>query len=213
MMTELRSQILGMLIVASVGATAQTVPSASPVDVKVAAIRFQVTAIDHGQADKGRALETLVAQADAFVREFPDRPEPLIWKGISMSALAKHQSLGALGSVKEARGLLERALAMDEKIAGPVAYNALGMLFHKVPGWPVSFGNDEKAEEYFKKAIAAASCLDTHYRYGEYLMDEGRKDEALKHLEQAAAFPDRPGHAEDPMKKEEIRALLGRIRK
>ena len=34
------------------------------------------------------------------------------------------------------------------------AYNALGMLYHKVPGWPISFGSNKKARDYFEKAIA-----------------------------------------------------------
>ena len=199
----------GLVLAAAAG---PDVP-ADPVTAKVADLRYRVTAIEHEKGDKAAAFDVLATRADALVREYPTRPEPLVWKGIALSAGAKHKGLGALGSVKEARALLEAALAMDERVAGPVAHNALGMLYHKVPGWPVSFGNDKTAEEHFRKAVAASSCLDTHYRYGEYLMDEGRRDEALKHLEQALAFPDRPGHAEDPLKKEEIRALLGRLRK
>ncbi len=204
------SSCAGLALAAA--AAEPTVPG-DPLAAGIADIRYRVTAIEHGKGDKAAAFDALASQADALARENPKRPEPLVWKGIALSAGAKHKGLGALASVKEARGLLEAALAMDERVAGPVAHNALGMLYHKVPGWPVSFGNDKTAEVHFQKAIAASSCLDTHYRYGEYLMDEGRRDEALKHLEQALAFPDRPGHAEDPLKKEEIRALLGRLRK
>lgn len=196
-----------------IAAAAGPAVAEDPLAAKVAELRYRVTAIEHGKGDKAAAFDELATRADALVREHPKRPEPLVWKGIALSAGAKHKGLGALASVKEARGLLEAALAMNERVAGPVAHNALGMLYHRVPGWPVSFGNDKTAEAHFKKAIAASSCLDTHYRYGEYLMDEGRRDEALEHLGRALAFPDRPGHAEDPLKKEDIRALLGRLRK
>lgn len=204
---------LGVLSVGWQARAADSAPVAQdPFQARIAEIRYEVTAIEHGKADKAEAFDRLVVRADALAREFPKRPEPRVWKGIALSASAKHKGLSALSAVKEARSLLEAALAMDEAVAGPVAHNALGMLFHKVPGWPVSFGDDRKAEEHFRKAVGASSCLDTHYRYGEFLMDEGRRDEARKHLERALAFPDRPGHAEDAMKKEEIRALLGRHR-
>ncbi len=194
-------------------------PAAAPIDVPpcppaiedaVVHLRYQVTAIEQQPGDRAAAFSKLVAQADALRLANPRRPEPLIWKGIALAARAKHQGISALRSINEARSLLEAALRMDEKTAGPVAYNALGMIYHKSPGWPISFGDNKKAEEYFKKALAAASVLDTHYRYGEFLLDQGRKEEGRKHLQQALDLPDRPGHREDPMKKKEIRALLER---
>jgi len=208
-----RLGFVGLLASGTLVRAAEPAPVAvDPLMGPVAEIRYEVTAIEHGTGDKAAAFDRLVGRADALAKQFPKRPEPLIWKAIALSASAKHKGLSALSSVKEARALLEATLAMDEAVAGPFAHNALGILFHKVPGWPISYGDDRKAEAHFRKAVAALSCLDTHYRYGEFLMDEGRRDEARKHLEQALAFPDRPGHREDAMKKEEIRALLARLR-
>ena len=34
------------------------------------------------------------------------------------------------------------------------AYNSLGVLYYKVPGWPVGFGDKAKARELLQKALA-----------------------------------------------------------
>ena len=82
------------------------------------------------------------------------------------------------------------------------------MLYHKVPRRPLSFRSDTKAKEYFEKAVETDSNLDTHYRYGEFLLDTGEKEEGLLQIKKALAFPNRAGREEDKLKKEEIQALI-----
>ncbi len=74
------------------------------------------------------------------------------------------------------------------------AYTSLGSLYYQVPGWPVGFGDDDKAEALFKQALAIApDGIDANYFYGDYLLDQERYDEAVKVLEHAAAAAPRPG--------------------
>lgn len=202
--------ILGGVARAHAAAPIEVPACPAGMEEAIAHLRYQVTIIEQQPGDRAAAFTKLAGQAEALRQANPHRPEPLIWKGIALAAQAKYQGLSALRSIREARDLLEAALRMDEKAAGPIAYNALGLIYHKAPGWPISFGDDKKAEEYFKKALAAASVLDTHYRYGEFLMDRGHAEEGRKHLQQALDLPDRPGHKEDPIKKKDIRALLDR---
>ena len=202
--------ICGSALAASAAAPIEVPPCPAGLDEAVVHLRYQVTIIEQQPGDRAAAFTKLAGQAEVLRQANPHRPEPLIWKGIALAAQAKYQGLSALRSIREARELLEAALRMDEKAAGPIAYNALGLIYHKAPGWPISFGDDKKAEAYFKKALAAASVLDTHYRYGEFLIDRGQVEEGRKHLQQALDLPDRPGHKEDVIKKKDIRALLDR---
>ena len=49
--------------------------------------------------------------------------------------------LSALNLVKQAKGLYESALKLQPDALDGSAYNSLGVLYYKVPGWPVGFGD------------------------------------------------------------------------
>jgi tetratricopeptide (TPR) repeat protein len=108
-------------------------------------------------------------------------PEPLIWEGIVLSSEAGAKGgLGALSLAKEARQRLDEALKLNDKALNGSAYTSLATLYAKVPGWPVGFGDKERAEEYFKKALAInPDGIDPNFFYGEYLADRSRPAEAL----------------------------------
>lgn len=193
--------------------TAQAGNASSDLNRAVADIRYQVTAIEHDFDTKDvkgkvQAFDDVIDQAAGLIDQFPDRAEPYVWKGIALSAQAKHKGISALSSVRQARRDLERAIAIDPAAADGAAYNALAMLYAKVPSWPIAFGNDKKAEEYFHKALAVSSNLDTNYRFGEFLAEHGRTEEGLRYLQKALAFSDRPGRKEESLKKQEIAALI-----
>ena len=188
--------------------------TSSNLDKEIAEIRYRVTAIEHESSDKIEAFDKLVTDTDKLIAKYPDRAEPYVWKGISLSAKAKHQGISALSSVKQARKLLEKSISINPKASDGAGYNALGMLYYKVPGWPVAFGNNDKAEEYFQKALSTSSNLDTNYRYGEFLVEEmGDDEKGLKYLEKALKFANREGRKEDTLKKDEVRALINKIKK
>lgn len=174
----------------------------------VAEIRCQVTAIEHQPGDKVKAFGHLIEQSDVLVRAYPQRAEPLLWKGIAILSQAQYVGLKALSKVKEAKRLLEASLALDPQTDDGAAYLALAMLYYQVPPWPLSFRNDKQAEAYFAKALEVSSQLDTHYRYGEYLLVKKRLPQARAQLQMALAFPDRDDHPDDALKKADIRKLL-----
>jgi tetratricopeptide (TPR) repeat protein len=144
-----------------------------------------------------RELQALADQADLLAQDHPQNAEALVWDAIVLSTLAeKKGGLGALGLVKKARRKLEQAEAIDPEVLGGSVYVSLGSLYSKVPGWPLGFGNDDKAEKYFKKALAInPQGLDINYFFAEYLVDQGNDELALEHIEralQAAPMADRP---------------------
>ena len=144
-----------------------------------------------------RELQALSQQADKLAQQHPQNAEALVWDAIVLSTLAqKKGGLGALGLVKQAKHQLEQAEAIDPEVLGGSVYASLGSLYSKVPGWPIGFGDDEKAEQYFKKALAInPQGLDINYFFAEYLVEQGNEKLALEHIEralQAEPMSDRP---------------------
>ncbi len=185
-------------------------------DEEISHIRYQMTAIEHEytleqKQEKIQALDTVIEQAEKIIAEHPDRAEGHVWKGLALSAQAKHKGkgLGALSAAKKARATLEQAIEIDPQASDAAAFNTLAMLYYKVPGWPIGFGNKDKAREYFRQALDTSSNLDTNYRYGEFLLSEGQRELGVEYLQKALSFPDRPGRAEDVLKKQDVRQLLG----
>lgn len=168
-------------------------------------------------ADKKEdAFKALMARSEAFANSNPQRPEALIWDGIVQSTYAGvHGGLGALGAAKRAKARFEAALAIDERALDGSAYTSLGTLYHKVPGWPIGFGSDEKARQCLEKALAISPRgIDPNYFYGEFLYDDGSYAQALQHLQAAQQAPPRPGRElADAGRQGEIRDLIARVQK
>lgn len=144
---------------------------------------------------KEKAFEKLAAEAEAFVAQYPDRAEPLIWQGIVLSTYAGAKGgLGALGLVKDARKSLEAALAIDPRALDGSAYTSLGSLYYQVPGWPLGFGDDDKARQYLQKALAInPDGIDANFFFGDFLLDQGEPERARAYLQKVLAVPGRPG--------------------
>jgi tetratricopeptide (TPR) repeat protein len=140
------------------------------------------------------AFAQLVEEAEKLSANEPSSADVWIWSGIIKSTYAGAKGgLGALSLAKEAKADLERAMEIDADALDGSSYTSLGTLYHSVPGWPVGFGNDGKAEELLRKALTLnPKGIDTNYFYGTYLLDEKRYDDAEKYLLQAQQAPVRP---------------------
>ncbi len=162
-----------------------------------------------------RQLEALAAEARRVAEANPGRAEPLIWEGIVISSLAGAKGgLSALGLVKQARVRYEAAMKIDDKALDGSAYNSLGVLFYKVPGWPIGFGDKKKADELLNKALKMnPDGIDPNYFYGDYLLETGRPRDALPYLERAVNAPSRPGRdVADKGRRTEAMTLLEKAR-
>lgn len=175
-----------------------------------AKIKYQVPDQDT-QLSLIRKLEQHAAKVTAT---YPDRPEPKIWEGIILSTDAGIDGgIGALGTVKKAKALLEEAMKIDPKALDGSAYTSLGSLYYKVPGWPVAFGDNDEAEKYLEMALKINPAgIDPNFFYGDFLIEDGRPDEAKAYLEKALMAPDRPGRElADAGRRQEIKAKLSEI--
>ncbi|MGB5518937.1 MAG: tetratricopeptide repeat protein [Gammaproteobacteria bacterium] len=166
-----------------------------------------------GDAQKD-AFAILVEEADKVTSAYPDAAEAWIWNGIIKSSYAGAKGgLGALGLVKDSRKSLEKALSIDPDAMQGSAYTSLGTLYFKVPGWPIAFGDDGKAEELLKQALKInPDGIDSNYFYGEFLMEDGKYEEASDYLLKARQAPPRPNRPlADKGRQQEINDLLATI--
>lgn len=167
------------------------------------------------EAQREVAFERLAGEAEAALKSEPGSAELLIWRGIVLSTWAGARGgLGALDLAKQARASFEQALAIDPKALDGSAYTSLGTLYYQVPGWPLGFGDDERAETLLKQALGLnPDGIDPNYFYADFLYREKRYPEALAALQKAQAAPPRPGRGvADAGRHREVEALLGKVR-
>ncbi|MGY3925860.1 tetratricopeptide repeat protein [Aeromonas simiae] len=166
------------------------------------------------EKQKESCLEQLSQRADAASAKEAFRTDLLIWSAIVKSTWAGAKGgLGALSLVKDAKRRLEIAIEQDPKALDGSAYTSLGSLYYQVPGWPVGFGDDDKAEALLKQALAInPTGIDPNYFYADFLLDQGHKAEAKRYFEKALAAPPRPGRElADQGRHGEIKAKLAAL--
>jgi tetratricopeptide (TPR) repeat protein len=208
-MKPLRNLTLGLLALASLPAFALTDASRTQLERiqgRWAEINYQTPA-----AQRESAFADLAQQAERAIAAEPQAAELRIWKGIVLSTWAGAKGgLGALDLVKQAKTELEQALKLDAKALDGSAYTSLGSLYYQVPGWPIAFGDDEKAESMLKTALTLnPNGIDPNYFYGDFLARKKRYREAKAALEKALAAADRPARVSaDAGRREEARQLL-----
>ncbi|RRW38340.1 tetratricopeptide repeat protein [Ectopseudomonas oleovorans] len=206
-----------ILIIAALGFTAlPTFALSDNGQAQLHQLQTRWAEINYQTPEKQReeAFAKLVTQADAALASEPKAPELLIWRGIILSTEAGAKGgLGALGLVKEAKASLEQALAIDPQALAGSAYTSLGSLYYQVPGWPIGFGDDEKAEKMLTQALAInPDGLDPNYFYSDFLQRQKRYEESRAALEKALAAKDRPGRElADKGRRAEATALLQQV--
>lgn len=162
----------------------------------VAALRSEWDTVNFTmkKEDQVKPLEALIQKSAALHKANPGNAPVLIWEGIIHATYAGAKGgLGALGECKTAKELFEQAIAVDPAALHGAAYTSAGSLYYQVPGWPVGFGNDEKAEEMLKQGIALGPRdLDAHYFYADFLVQQKHWKESVKVLQAGLATPDDP---------------------
>ena len=194
------------LLIAAVSAGAETLVTVPDLQTGWAVANYQLT--DKAQLE---AFGNLESDAENFTTEFPEDVEGWIWSGIIKSTYAGAKGgLGALGLAKAARKDLERSLEIDNRAMHGSAYTSLGTLYFSVPGWPLGFGNDKKAEEMLHKGLEInPDGIDSNYFFAEFLRNQGKSDEARTFYLKAKEAPSRPARpVADQGRQQEIATAL-----
>lgn len=213
-MQKLLNLILVAFLVTAAAPAARAADPSTPLDKQVADLRnewarikFTVTDADVQQKD----IIALEAVADEALKTFPDRPEPKIWTAIILATDAGiTKSISGLPKLKRAKALLEAALKEDDKALGGSAYTTLGSLYYQVPGWPLSFGDKDKAAKNLKAALAInPDGAEPNYFYGDYLLKTGDYAGSLVSLQHALEAKPREGFETiDAGRKKEINQAI-----
>jgi tetratricopeptide (TPR) repeat protein len=215
-MSIARSFHAAVLLAAAASLSMQSLAASTEDSVKALQHEWEVIKYQTPEKQQEKKFEVLAAQARKVSEANPGRAEPLVWEGIILSSLAGAKGgLGALGLVKQARARYEEAIRIQPDVLNGSAYNSLGVLYYKVPGWPVGFGDDKKAQELLQKALTInPDGIDPNFFYGEYLLEQGKAKDAAAYLERALRAPARPGREiADAGRREEARRLLEEARR
>jgi tetratricopeptide (TPR) repeat protein len=159
-------------------------------------------------------LAALERQAHQMTVKYPGKAEPLLWEGIVVSEeAARASTLRQLGIATRARDILAKAYAINPRVADGGAAMSLGVLYYKVPGWPLGFGSTAKARTYFQQALVQDPAgLDNNFFYGDFLAQEGDKVRARQYLQRALRAPTNPVRPVwDAGRRNEVRALLAKL--
>jgi len=185
----------------------------------IAALEHRWVELRYHTSDEDTKLtggHAMTRAAEALAARFPDRVEPLVWQALAILIEPEvNQNISALGVVKRAKALLEKAEAMDPSGMDGVVQSTLGTLYYEVPGWPIGFGDNKKAEAYLLKALEInPDGMDPNYFYGDFLLQRGKRREAVSYLEKAMNTPLRPGHEmADTARLGDIQEALDKARK
>ena len=189
-------------------------------DQQIQAIQKAWAIANYQLPDKQKepAFMKLVADAEALVSANPKRAESKIWEAIARAGYAGAMGgiksmFKAMPEVKQARDLLLEAAKIDANALNGSALTTLGSLHYMVPGWPIGFGDKEKAEQYLNKALLInPDGIDPNYFFGDFLAQQGDNAGARKHLNRALAATPRPLRpVADAGRIKEIKALLAQL--
>lgn len=189
---------------------------AAPVDDVVGTLQQRWEQIKYRSApsEQERGFAALTAEADAALARHADSAPVLIWHGIIVASHAGAKGgLGALGLAKDAKKDFEAALKRDPQALSGSAYTSLGSLYYQVPGWPIGFGDDRKAQDYLKQGLARnPDGIDANFFYADYLYRKGDLDAAERYLRKALQAPARAGRQlADEGRRAEAEALLAQV--
>lgn len=206
---RLNTWLGGLLLMLTSAAQANIPEALTTIQTGWAVAQYQTTG-----ARQKVALEQLVAQSDAQLKQYPQSAELWIWNGIVKSSLAGARGgLGALSLAKAAKESLEQAITLNPNALEGSAFTSLGTLYARVPGWPVGFGDDEKAETLLQRALSInPNGIDPNFFYASFLADQDRRDEARQYYLKARRAAPRPGRAlADQGRQSEITAALAQL--
>ena len=178
--------------------SAQAVDDAVTAQVKQIQLEWETAKFTIPEGDKQtERMNALGIKADAMAAKHSDRVEVLIWDGIITSERASMVNpISALSLATRARDILEKAYKMDPTALDAGAPTSLGVLYYRVPGFPLAFGDNDKARRLLEQATAGAPTgLDAWYFYGDYLFSQGQNAkarDAFSHALATPVHPDRP---------------------
>ena len=171
----------------STGVMANTAPKTVPEFAEAfAQYRFEL----NGKPQK-LGYEDLDARIRDAMTANSDDAELIAWAGIVRSSLAGASGgLGVLKMAKQSRRLFEKAMKIDPNALDGGARTSLGVLYTKVPRWPLGFGDKKLGEALMTESAGLfPDNLSAQFFLAEFYEEQGRKADAIATYRQALAAP------------------------
>lgn len=177
-------------VLLSVSVRADVLQDIKPLQDRWAEVNYNIN-----DEQKEQAFSDLLEQANAVVAANPNKAEALIWRGIIKSSYAGAKGgLGAMSLAEGSKADLELTLEIDSQALQGSAYTSLGVLYYRVPGWPIGFGSDKTAKVMLEKALAInPQGIDPNYFYADFLTQERDYKAAMSYIEKARQAQRRAG--------------------
>ncbi len=147
------------------------------------------------RAEQAAAYAPLLALANNLAARYPSRVEALYWQAMIKINLAEFENkIAALELIHAARDLFKTVITLDPNYKKGASYVVLGVLYHRVPGWPIAFGDPDEAANLLKKALKINPLgIDANYYYGDFLLSKNEFEQAQAHFNTVLTAPLDPG--------------------
>lgn len=154
-------------------------------------LKFMRAQLELDKNHRVQLFERCITTADRALMINPNDVRGLFWKAAAMGKMAEDSGiLNALRMLRPMEELLLKVVELDERYENAGAHRALGRMYHKLPGFPISFGSNQKALAHLKRAHELfPEDVITRAFYAELLYDIGKKVEARKHADFVLAAP------------------------
>ena len=140
--------------------------------------------------------------------------EANFWLAVNYGFFGQEKGImQSLALINPMRQCLERAKKIAESYFYGGPWRALGRLYDKAPGWPLSVGNNGKAIEYLQKALEFGPRFYLNHLYlAEAYLSGGKKDKARQELTWILDAPLSANHErEDAVYKTQAAEVLKRV--
>ena len=161
--------------------------------------------------DKENAYTRLLNKTAEFAKQTHDSPELMFWQATIIASRAEHQNpIEALAAIHKAQDLLIKTINIKPDTLDGSALITLGSLYYQAPGWPIAFGDDNKAEQYLKKGLQInPQGIESNFYYGQYLLNKDQPDKAIEYFKTALNGPIRKEQEfADSSLKEKIKKIM-----
>lgn len=162
-------------------------------------------------AEQKKHYPALIESTKKLAKIYPESVDPVIWQAILIATNAAFESpFKALDSIETAKKLLEHTIKIKPEALDGAALVTLGTLYYMTPGWPISFGDKEKAGILLKNALKInPKGIESNYFYANYLLTQDNIGAAKIYFERAIKSTIRPSQvfADTELKKEALIAL------
>ena len=148
-------------------------------------LQFMQAQLETNKERRLLLFESCLTTANRALALNADDVVGLFWKAAAMGKMAEDSGiLNVLRMLRPMEKILLRVISLDEKYENAGGHRALGRMYHQLPGFPLSFGSNQKALEHLKRAHELfPKDIITRAFYAEVLYDVGRQKEARKHAD------------------------------